>query len=49
MSVKRTIIAPIILTLGTLGIAAGAVAPVVASSAVPAVASASPSAIVYGA
>jgi hypothetical protein len=47
MRVKRTIIAPIVLTLGTLGIAAGAVAPVVASSAAPVVATASPNSIIF--
>jgi hypothetical protein len=49
MRVKRTIIAPIILTLGTFGIAAGAAAPIVASSAAPVVAAASPASIGYGA
>lgn len=52
MRIKRTIIAPVALTLGSLGILAGSVAPVVASSASSvAVASSSSSSpnIMYGA
>lgn len=33
MSIKRTIIAPAVLTLGSLSVIAGTVAPIVASSA----------------
>jgi hypothetical protein len=32
MRIKRTLLAPVVLTLGSLGILAGAVAPVVASA-----------------
>ena len=33
MRVKRTILAPVVLTLGSLGFLAGSIAPVVASAA----------------
>lgn len=39
MRIKRTILAPVVLALGSLGVLAGAVAPVV-SSATPSVAAA---------
>lgn len=45
MRIKRIIIAPVVLTLGSIGVLAGSVAPIVASQANvvgPAVASASP-------
>jgi hypothetical protein len=33
MRIKRTIVAPVVLVLGSLGVLAGAVAPVIASAA----------------
>jgi hypothetical protein len=49
MRIKRTILAPVALTLGSLGFLAGSVVPVVASSAsgTAVVASASPSNWMY--
>ena len=52
MRVKRSILAPVVLTLGSLGVLAGSIAPVVASSSVGVgvvAASTSPSSIGYGA
>jgi hypothetical protein len=47
MRVKRSILAPIVLTLGSLGVLAGSIAPVVAASSTGvAAASTSPSAII---
>ena len=51
MSIKKTIIAPVVLTLGSLSVVAGVAAPVVASSSagIAAASSASPSSIGMGA
>lgn len=50
MRIKRTILAPVVLALGSIGVMAGTVAPIVAASASVgsvAVASASPDTGVY--